>query len=359
MLKLVKFISVDKLNLSRLHKVGHIFMERLRLFLKTNKATKKFYDFFNRLLKNNRVLKPIYNYLLLNYSIKHINKKEISSLMKLHPPIGTLKNKRSRQLIVSLTSFPERMKEIHFCLYSLLNQTVQSDEVILWLTKEEFPAGEKEIPESVLQLKQYGLSIKWCNNLRSYNKLLPSLEQYPDDIIVTADDDIYYPENWLALLYDEYEKDKYNIICHRAHRITFSENGCIMPYQRWESEIRGGSNSFCNFLTGVGGVLYPPNALYEDYSKKYLIKKLAPLADDIWFWAMAVLNNKKIRVMKNNINILIVVNPEKELGLSGERKLSDHNVAAGKNDEQIKKVLSYYPEILKIIKSELILWKKK
>lgn len=59
--------------------------------------------------------------------------------------------------------------------------------------------------------------------------------------------------------------------------------------------------SYANKLVGVGGVLYPPNSLYCDITNENLFMELAPTNDDIWFWLMAVLNNKKIKVIKNNI----------------------------------------------------------
>ena len=71
------------------------------------------------------------------------------------------------------------MYEIHYTLYSLLNQTVKPDEVVLWLAKEQFPNGNDDIPPAVLDLQKNGLTIKWCEDLRSYKKLIPSLKEYP------------------------------------------------------------------------------------------------------------------------------------------------------------------------------------
>ena len=61
-------------------------------------------------------------------------------------------------------------------------------------------------------------------------------------------------------------------------------------------EISGESYlpSFLNFLTGVGGVLYPPNSLHQDILSQEGFSSLCPNADDIWFWAMAVLADTKI-----------------------------------------------------------------
>lgn len=206
--------------------------------------------------------------------------------------------KRNPQIIVSLTSFPDRIPFIYKTISSLLNQTLKPDMVILWLAKEQFPQLENELPAELLELKKYGLTIKWCNNIRSYKKLVPAIKEYPNDIIITVDDDIYYDKTLIELLYKSYEKEPEYIHCHRCTKI-FYKNGKI--------KAKGGGKkfykypSYANKLVGVGGVLYPPNSLYCDITNENLFMELAPTNDDIWFWLMAVLNNKKIKVIKNNI----------------------------------------------------------
>lgn len=206
--------------------------------------------------------------------------------------------KRNPQIIVSLTSFPDRIPFIYKTISSLLNQTLKPDMVILWLAKEQFPQLENNLPDELLELKKYGLTIKWCNNIRSYKKLVPAIKEYPNDIIITADDDIYYDKTLIELLYKSYEKEPQYIHCHRCTKI-FYKNGKI--------KAKGGGKkfykypSYANKLVGVGGVLYPPNSLYCDITNENLFMELAPTNDDIWFWLMAVLNNRKIKVIKNNI----------------------------------------------------------
>ncbi len=48
-------------------------------------------------------------------------------------------------------------------------------------------------------------------------------------------------------------------------------------------------------ITGLHGVLYPPHALSNIVFEEKLFQNLAPTGDDIWFWAMAVLNQTKIK----------------------------------------------------------------
>ena len=196
-------------------------------------------------------------------------------------------------VIISLTSFTERINEVPYTIYSLLNQTLKPKKVVLWLADDEFPNKEYDLPESLLKLKNNGLNIKWCDNLKSFKKLIPSLKEYPSDIIVTADDDVFYPECWLESLYNTYLENKNSIICMRCRKIVVKDNG-FDKYENWMLSQGFEDASYLNLMTGIGGVLYPPNSLNNKVMDYDLAAKLCPDADDLWFWAMAVLNKTKI-----------------------------------------------------------------
>jgi len=281
-------------------------------------------------------------------SLKSINKEKLDREIAEFDGFGLNIETRTPQLIVSLTSFPERMHDIHYCIYSLLNQSLKPDKIILWLAEEQFPNKENDIPENVLSLKKFGLSIEWCSNLYSYKKLIPALLAYPDDIIVTTDDDIFYEKDCLKILYQNQLKTPGAIICHRCHRIKTGKDGKILPYKKWKKKISKESLNFKNFFTGAGAVLYPPHSLYKDTANVELFTELAPKADDIWFWAMAVLNGTKIKIVKNNIAELTYINPERERGMTGDITLFASNKKGG-NDIQMEQVLKHYPQLVKII----------
>lgn len=286
----------------------------------------------------------------LTQNVMGINKKYLDEKIANLKVTGVSHKKRTPKLIVSLTSFPERMYDIHYCLFSLLTQSVKPDKIILWLGQDEFLNKEKDLPKEVLRLKDFGLSIEFTKDIKSYTKLLPALEKYPNDLIVTADDDIFYPQKWLEKLYGEYLKDNTCVMCHRAHKIKFDVNGQILPYKNWEQEIKDNSASFLNFLTGVGGVLYPPNSFYKDISDEKKFNTLTPNADDIWLWSMLVLNNKKIKSIENPMNKLTYINLQRERGLLNEKTLSSTNIL--ENDIQLKNVMNEYPQILEILQKE-------
>lgn len=282
---------------------------------------------------------------------KSINKRLLDVEIKNFNEMGVTTYKRDKKLIVSLTSFPERLYDIHYCIFSIFNQSIKPDEVVLWLASNQFPNGEKDIPQNVLNLKKFGLKINWCEDLKSYKKLIPSLSEYPNDLIVTADDDLFYPENWLELLYDEHKKNPKYIICQRSRNVSLDAEGSFESYNEWELNVGETEPSFTNLSTNGAGSLFPPNSLHSDVCNNELFEKLCPTADDIWVWAMAILNKTKIKCVKNNMVQLTYINLARELNIINEKTLYSSNFEGG-NDLQLKQIIDYYPDVLKVVEED-------
>ena len=244
------------------------------------------------------------------------------------------------ELIVSLTSYPARIDTVNQTIETLLNQTIKADKVILWLAPEQFPNREKDLPQQLLDLVPQGLIIDWYKDIKSYKKLIPALIKYPDAIIITADDDIIYENDRIAKLYNAYMKNPEYIHCHRAHKILFDEEGMLLPYNNWEQRIKNVRPSYNNFFTGAGSILYPPKCFHKDILNEDLFTKFCPQADDIWLWAMAVLNNRKINVVDNAYIKLTYIEGTQETALWKT------NVNENQNDVQLKNVIDYYPDII-------------
>ena len=268
------------------------------------------------------------------------------------PEYGITQNKRSPRLIISLTTFKVRINEVHHTIITILNQSIKADEIVLWLAEEEFVNKEKDLPQKLIELKQYGLSIKFCKrNIKSYKKIIPSLTEYPDDIIVLADDDLYFSKNWLELLYNSYLKNPEAIHCHRVHKVCFDDNNKILPYEKWQRAVTVQENNEIYLFTTGAGVLIPhPNKdmFFKDIQNENLFMKLAPEGDDLWLWAMALLNNTEICIVPENITELIYVNPARDFGITSGLTLYKSNKNGG-NDRQLNAILKHYPELKKIM----------
>lgn len=194
-------------------------------------------------------------------------------------------------LIVSLTSYPPRFSKLHLTLLCLLKQTVTADETILWIAFDDMDLLTPEI----LELQKHGLTIRACDDIRSYKKLVHALDEDPDRFIVTADDDCYYAANWLEQLVCVSKHTPTSVISHRAHRVRYNSDGNMQPYENWKKNIHGPDEGPYIFATGVGGILYPPHALDARATRQAVFSKVCPDADDVWFYWMARLKGTCVR----------------------------------------------------------------
>jgi len=252
-------------------------------------------------------------------------------------PYGLNRKKRSPRIIASLTSYPGRIDKVKNAIITLLKQTMKPDMIILWLAEDEFRNREKDLPTDLLQLKKKGLTIRWCEDLKSHKKYYYAMKEYPDDIIITFDDDLYYHPDTIKLLYESYKKFPNAVSALRTHLITFDATGNIMPYAEFkleQSELIG-VPSMRLFSTSGAGTLYPPHCMHEELFNKDAIFNTCKYADDIWL--------KIMQVMKGTPTVQAA--PKKNLCyIEGTQAQALHrnNLKNGGNDVQLLKVLERY-----------------
>ena len=132
-----------------------------------------------------------------------------------------------RKIIASLTSWTKRIGTAHLAIQTILNQTRQPDLTVLYLATDEFPRREDDLPRELLALRSERFEIRWTKNLRSYKKLIPALKDFPDDIIITFDDDLLFRPELVERLLIGYKKYPALIQCHRITNISFDEAGNV------------------------------------------------------------------------------------------------------------------------------------
>lgn len=233
-------------------------------------------------------------------------------------------------LIVSLTSYPARFGTLALTLKAILRQSIRADRVILWLDE-----GDKDsLPAEVTALEPEGLEIATCPAWRSYKKIIPTLLAWPEANIVTADDDVYYPRDWLAGLVRAMPGGA-RVICHRAHRISLNADQTPRPYGEWQHNIAEPEQSARVFLTGVMGVIYTPGAFHEEITRDDLFTRLSPGSDDVWLYWMHRLAGVEAQKIGGRARIL-------EWGGSQAQSLRTENVAGSGNDRAIQAMLDRY-----------------
>ncbi len=239
--------------------------------------------------------------------------------------------------VISLTSYPARVSTLHLVIESLKKQNTPIKKIILWLAKPQFVNLKDDLPNSLLALEDDKFEIRWVNeDIRSYKKLIPALKNFPTDVIITADDDVIYPEDWAERLLKSYATDTRCIHCLRGRQIKIT-NEEISDYKSWKLIQHPLFPAFEILPTGVGGCLYKRDLLDEGVLESRYFMEIAKDCDDLWFWAMAVKKGTRIKVATPTLvkpNIIV-----------GTQDTALWNVNMSLNDHYFHKILLKYPDI--------------
>jgi hypothetical protein len=179
-----------------------------------------------------------------------------------------------------------------------------------------------------------GLTIRQCEDLKSYKKLIPALEAYPDHYIVTADDDLVYPPSWLREMVDAHFSQKH-ILLRRARAIGMAVgDNRPTPYNTWSLINQPNTEGIWHFPTSCHGMLVPPGAFSQEVMDMEKAQRLCPTNDDIWWYWMAHEAGSTFRVIEH-------ADPIYDLPTGKEGLWSEHNRDGG-NDKQIAAMIEAY-----------------
>ena len=242
-----------------------------QLFNKTSRNSDEFWQSCFIMMENKilRQSSRIYDYTqyIISKEQKIINKeinfkKNLVKFCKYFPKFRNVVEIRQKKILISLTSYKERFNFLPITIKSLREQSISPNKIVLVL-------AEKDMKSYNLKIK--GIDIITINkDLRPHNKYYYAMLKYPEYAIVTIDDDIIYCKKMLESLYNSYI-DHPNIVSgRRGHLMRYKKNGELKRYKFWKVQQKSIIEaSYDIFLTGVGGVLYPPDIfnINEKYSK--------------------------------------------------------------------------------------------
>lgn len=192
---------------------------------------------------------------------------------------------------VSLTSFGRRIRTVWKTIEAIGAGTVRPHRVILWL---DDAAALADLPAPLERLRARGLEIRACCDYGPHKKYFPYVNEIlpdePERTLVTADDDVFYPPQWLAEL----------LAAHRPGEVTTfrARIRTDAPYRQW-STCTTTEPSERVFATGVSGVAYPPTLLETLRMRGDAFAEVCPLADDFWLHYAAVASGVPIRQVRD------------------------------------------------------------
>lgn len=214
---------------------------------------------------------------------RHNDVSRIVRIAEIKGPLN-LSDRPRANLVVSLTSYGDRLKTCHLAIKSILDQELVPSRVVLWLDDE---TNGIRLPEELTGLVPLGVEIRrGCNNLRGHKKYFYAMREFGNLPIITIDDDVLYDRDVISTLVALHYKFPEAVVARRAHRIMASGSH-LLPYHEWGYEFRENCPHPRASLmaTGVGGVLYPPYFADDDLLNEDAIKAYALRADDIWLKA--------------------------------------------------------------------------
>ena len=291
--------------------------------------------YFRSSKKNNNLIFNFYS-TILRFLIRHFSNLflplfyKFNKLQKLNLDESKLNKKL---LIVSLTSFPKRINKVWIVIESLLRQKTKPNYIILWLSIKQFQSLE-DLPKNLKKYQSLGLIIRFCeDDFGSHKKYFYVMQEYPNDVIITVDDDVIYNTNIIKKLVDLHKEFPQTICCNLASFIKNS-NKKIDTYINWPTVTEKHEPSYSIIPIGVGGILYPPNCFDHEVFNSTIFTQISPLADDIWLNIMSRINN--IPVAKTNLKSgFIPITYLKNITLNSK------NVSNGLNDLQLNNIRNY------------------
>tara|TARA_R110001592_G_scaffold12220_10_gene58798 strand:- start:1767 stop:2486 length:720 start_codon:yes stop_codon:yes gene_type:complete len=235
---------------------------------------------------------------------------------------------------ISFTTIPNRIDKIKPMVDSLLNQTIRADEIVLWVSDEYKRVGGKIIIPKFI--RDSTIRVEYCDDIGPFTKLYYSLDEHWEDkehIIISVDDDVYYPPTWFENLIKASKYNPNSAIGYRG-RILNSNNKTEYNHSRLLEGSPTNNVTKVDLITGTWGALYKPKFFTDEVFNDEITKENF-FVDDIW-----VTGN----LAKNNIERLVI----KDVGVKPINGL--HNIDslwsinAGSNNNN--KILQYFKDYL-------------
>ncbi len=192
---------------------------------------------------------------------------------------------------VSLTSYGKRISTVWQTIETIGAGNIRPRRLILWLDDAEALA---QLPTTLQRLQARGLEVRPCPDYGPHKKYFPYVNDilplHPVRTLVTADDDVLYPANWL--------KDLLSV--HHPNQVTAFRARLRVdaPYRSWPMcDTTEASEAV--FATGTSGVAYPPTVLRTLRDRGDDFTRVCPHADDFWLHYATIASGMHARQVRD------------------------------------------------------------
>ncbi|HAT1514550.1 hypothetical protein [Morganella morganii] len=205
-------------------------------------------------------------------------------------------------LTINITTTSSRLELCSCTVWSLCLQTAKFDEIRIWVSKEPYlkDSGITAEPSWVTNIRKLGISISfiWTENTGPYRKIIPALRQADyNDVLVYADDDVFYGQKWLECLTTNfYANDCKHIVATRVRKVLDGEFYNNYPIIDVKETILDNY-----IITGIGGVILNASLVNCELLNNDAFLSVAPTADDIWLSKVYQMSGTPLTVVPDGI----------------------------------------------------------
>lgn len=246
--------------------------------------------------------------------------------------MGVAQHEEDESIIVSLTTYGRRIFSVYRTIESIFQQSYKVSKVVLYLSDKEYE--NVDMPLLLQNQMKRGLEIRYVKDIRAYTKLIPALRDFPEDTIITVDDDYMYPVDAVEMLVRAHEDNPNAVCCHASRSIKLASDNTLRPYSTYPQIFpKSNETDISCMAERFGMVLYPPQCMHKDVTDDRIFMKLSPLADDLWYKCMQLL-----------VGTPVIQLPRTRMWFN--TMYSDEtvhtNVNENRNDTQLKALFGYY-----------------
>jgi hypothetical protein len=237
---------------------------------------------------------------------------------------------------VSLTSYGNRVNFVFLTIESIIQQNYSPSSIILWLYNNDKPSFFSAI--FLARQVRRGVKIVYLDeDYRSFKKLSYVFDgNVASEFYVTADDDVFYPKDWLLGFQSKIKSHPGFVYCYRGRVIDFDESLSVSSYSDWKLAEKKDIVGKNLLPTGVSGICYPALALDKRIKEFEVINHICPYADDIWYKMITTANGYESCLVNESSEHFIPI-------ITGFAKgLEKYNVYQDRNTSQFRESAKYF-----------------
>lgn len=215
-------------------------------------------------------------------------------------------------LTVNITTTSSRIFLCSATVWSLVHQDLLPDEIVIWISAEPYLSdkGINEEPRFVAEVNNICnreiVKVRYVKNTGPYRKIFPALKCADEnDVLVYADDDVVYDNQWLSTLFSFFDdNDRKYIVASRIRKVTYN---CFGQRKSYETFPLVKSNSILAddfIITGVGGAILMKNHIDSKYIFDESFIEICPKTDDIWISKIIELSKSKVLSCPQALNFV-------------------------------------------------------